>query len=354
MLPLGWAILQILAAQGLPPTVAEPGDLEPDPGSELERLASLRGVVEPGPRLQVQLQPVAFASEGEAFAEVGGDAAGVEIANLKLRVSGEQGPFQYKVGVKDRDGAWSLSSTWLRVRPVDGLRVTVGNQKAPFLWSARVSRRRLAFVERSTQGGTWAPRDIGLVLDGELAGLRWFAGAQNGGDEMGADWLLCGRVEVSVLGSGFPLREGRADPGSEPGLGVGLSVADEGSIDDGRVLALDLAGTWGRLFLLAEVLDYGGGFQPGAVVSGAARKTGGMAGTSPVGLTAVWSLDERYDLGARLQLWDDESDTVSMVLGVQRTIAVDSLKWHLDWEHRESDDSGLEGDRVSLGLLMEL
>lgn len=318
---------------------------------EVERLArTLARGEDSGPRPTVQFQSVFRAGGGARFA----DELGFEIEQLKFGFVGQVGRFEYKLRTQNKRGPSELSTTYVRTQVAPGARLSVGYEKVALLWSSLVSRSRVLFNERSRQGGIWNGRDFGLRLFGEVGPARGYVAVQNGGDGVGRDLLLSGRLEATLLGQGPLLREGSPGSGAPLQLLLGAGLADEGSLDDGRVVALDAACVAGPVFAQVEWLDYGRDFTAGSVVAGGARKAAGSAGTRPVDATLAWRWSPRWEAAGRFEWLGDADGTWAVLVGLNRHLSARRLKVQMDALHQESGDATRRGDRLTLGIFWNL
>lgn len=333
------------------------------PGGEglgtVERSGSARGsrIQGPGRTLYFRtlLQLVGVAGEGGAF-EVGGeDALGVQVSRMRFGLGGEVGDWDWKISTRFRNGETRAPTAWFR-RPLgEDFTLRVGSQKAPFLHGALVSRTRLAFNERASLGARWAPRDFGARLDGSLEGLfgmKWALGALVGDSGAGNGWLMTGRATWDLLGDGFPSGESPVGPGESPRVGCALAVADEGSLSEGTLWAAEVAGANEHWYGHITALHAGDDLVAGSLGSGAARRSAGLAGQTPVDMTLVRGLTPRWIVGARASLLDDDFGSREYVLGLRRGFEFDGAYLYLDWTERESDDPDLDGRQLSIGVTL--
>lgn len=304
---------------------------------------------------RILLQLVAAAGEGGAF-EVGGeDPLGVQVSRMRFGLGGEFGDWDWKISTRFRNGETRNPTAWFR-RPLgEDFTLRVGSQKAPFLHGALVSRTRLAFNERSSLGARWAPRDFGARLDGSidaLFGMNWALGALVGDSGAGNGWLTTGRATWDLVGEGFPSGEVPQGPGAAPRLGLALAVADEGSLSQGTLWAVELAGSTAHWYGHVTVLHAGDDLVAGSLGSGAARRSAGLAGLTPVDLTLVRGLTGSWSLGARASILDDDFGSREYILGLRRGFDFDGANLYIDWTERESDDPDLEGRQFAIGLTL--
>ena len=295
-------------------------------------------------RLIGEFQFVGRASSGEAFEDMDGFA----LEQVKLGVQGRTGPFDYKIQVQMNGGSAELSTARARVTFDSGLQVSFGNDKAPFLWSGLVPRREVVTIDRTLLGELWSQRDLGMRLEGELARLRWALGAQNGGDGFEDELLWAGRLEHTLVGAGEVGSEEPPAEEAETTFVVGFGFVDEGTLDDGRIFALDLAGVSGHWFWQAEVADFGSDFTDGAVSEGLAQRSAGLADTRPADATLAYRLCQDWAVAGRLEFLDQQS-TWGGVLGLNRYMW-DGFKWQLALRQRASDDPDQRGGQLALGM----
>ena len=120
------------------------------------------------------------------------------------------------------------------------------------------------FIDRSFNSEWWAFRDQGVMIAGVHDRLNWYAGLQNGRDNVGDDLAIFGRVDYAVVG------DVRDDSASGVGvnaeannLNVGVGYYDDDNLG-GEFVSAD--GEWqgSNVTVVAEVGLYGDDYFGGA------------------------------------------------------------------------------------------
>lgn len=304
-----------------------------------------------GPRLSGFFRIYHETSHGPAFvAGVDPESEGVRPRNLQLHVSGRHGKTEYRISVEAFTGTYQLFDTFLRTPLSDDVTLTVGNFRSPLLAISRTIASEELFSRRSQQSATWVQRNFGAELWVDLGDrTRLTLAATNGGDGTADELLVAGRVDHQLVGDTKALPGARSTD-APTNWWIGAAWGDEGSIDDGEVLALETAVAWDRWWAGLEVVDYGSGFTPGSVVSGNASRASGQADATPWSLSLAMAIDDEWELVSRYEDFDRQDIWIGN-LGVNWRPRP-GLRWNLHAYHQEASGGGPEGDRVDLGVVL--
>src|SRR5258705_9449916 len=190
----------------------------------------------------------------ERFDDIAGshiaDREGFQVEKVWLELSGSLGHgFRYNLGIDATrpNNQVAVRDAEISFPIVTHVRGTMGKFRPPFLYSATDSRSKGVFLHRTAQGSIWNRRDDGVMVDGRLGAVRWFASAQNGGDGAGQNLVACGKIACAVAGGGIDLKqEGGYGVHAKTRITVGAGAVEEGSIDEGTVLGGEIEGCSGR------------------------------------------------------------------------------------------------------------
>ena len=291
-----------------------------------------------------------FTNDPDTFEELG-TLSGFDFDSLSITLQGEVGDYEYKLGYNpDRD---RIRSAYARFRPVEPLRLTLGRFKAPLLRSRLVRTTRLLFPNRTVLAVQSGPRDLGAKAELDLGEhVRWYAAVQNGEDDLGDDHQLTTRLQWEAVGGGVASYEG-AWSGDELELTLGVGLADDGTLGDGRILAADAAASWGRFSLHGELVHWGDDFgvydddliDPASLIQ--------RADTTPYDVTAsVMVVPEALEAAVRLEDLDDANDTRRLSVSLNWYQSGHDAKWMASWLKVRSDLEGLESDVFVFGLVL--
>jgi hypothetical protein len=300
--------------------------------SELESLRSFTSQSD-GPNLSGWVISSLRFSSDVTVAPSGNDLGGFNLDSVRLNVSGSVNDYSYMVstelggadGAAGGSGIDSLLDAYIDCGVGESLNLRVGNFRTPFLASAAVSRNHTLFTDRSALGAGHAGRSSGLQLSGDFNAVRWALAAQNGSDGLGDEFQTTLHAEFDALGGGGAGDvEGAYGAGDDTQLTVGLSLSDDGAVDDGSALALDAQFTQGPFGASFEYVDYDAG--AGIDWYGTGVNTGD---SSPWGLTGSYMFGEDgYEVGVRYEDSDDDaSDATALTVGVNRYIRGHDAKW---------------------------
>jgi hypothetical protein len=291
------------------------------------------------------------------------DLSGVSLRSARVRAMGEVGQYGYKLEFDFFESEQSLfvrqAITGMSVEPDTGLfgdpsarildayaqvnvgdtlSVRLGNFRTPLLQSALIDRNRTLFVDRSVLGSVFANRTAGAMIYGDFEMVGWAVAVQNGDDGIADDYQFTGRVTVDLLGEGAgAMNEGAYSAGEETSLMLGAAITDDGSLDNGTVIAAEAYLASGPFSIAGEVADFDSDY-------------GMLADATPWSATGSFMITEAYEIGLRYQDIDD-TDNTSLISGVLAWYHDDwNTKWQLEYTTASSDNDALDSDVITLGL----
>src|SRR5262249_11159417 len=144
-------------------------------------------------------------------------------------------------------GTASLRDAYAKWKIAEGFNGKMGRYKTAFFQSGLISDYKTFFLERSGLGNVFDRRDLGLELGGKFDTIQFWAGAQNGGDGQGNEYLYSARVRANLLGEGaYNDCEGAYGAGPDTNLSAGIAWEDDGNLDKGAVVGFEVQLTASR------------------------------------------------------------------------------------------------------------
>jgi hypothetical protein len=317
---------------------------------ELEALSGTLAAAEPGVKLSGYFKTNLISRDGTAG---GPDTLGTQLTGVRVNFAADvTDAMKVKISIEGSSGNFVLRDAFGFVKLNEAVNLTMGQYRAPLLFSASASDEKLVFYDRSTQGAIWNDREPGVMFDGKVAQFRWYATAFNGGDGTADEFAIAGHVAYDVQGPGIIKQEGGFGVDAETAITLGATYLDEGTLTDGTVMAFEAMAVTGPVFLHGEVVDYDDGFVAGAVPVGVARKASGLADTTPFGVTAAYMFTPAWEAALRFNDNDDQADTSTIAAGLNYYVNGHNAKWQLNFLSTSSDNAALDVDTILLGLVL--
>ncbi len=348
---------------GAPLAARTPAEGEDQDWLALDReVAGLHRAVEEeqaGPELSIYLKisyrnsdDPAYSNDPITFADIG-NLSGFDIDSMAIVFKGDVGDYEYKISYNPE--SQKLRSTYVRFRPVEPVRLTMGKFKAPLLRSRLLTTTRLLFLDRTIQARETGPRDLGFKAEVELAErAKLYAAAQNGDDDQAKELLWTGRLNVDVFGGGVSKYEGAYKAGDEPRLTFGLGAQDDTALGDGLVLAADAAFSLGRFSLGGEIVRHGddyGNYRDEILDPATILQRGG---TTAWDATASWMLiEKKLEVAVRHEEFDDPNDVSRLTAGLNYYLKGHKAKLQLNWIDVSNDLPLLESEVIALGFVLD-
>jgi hypothetical protein len=281
------------------------------------------------------------------------DTGGFNLPNARLAVKGERGDYSYKLQYNFA-GSGSIKDIYVRF-PIGGsVQGQLGNFKSDVLRSGLLSSANLFFQNRTANGSAWASRDLGFRAFGQFDRINWSVAIQNGGDGVADEYLTSARATLDFLDGGVGKVEGSHGEDSSPSGTVGVAFFEDGSVDDGDGFAADVHIATNVYSFGAEMVSLG---DAGTGVGSYGSKSAFLeSDSSPVSLQGTYMLSpDAWEVGIRLQDHDNEIDSSTMEVALNRYLDGHKLKWTIFIESYDSDadgDAG-EGERGGVGLTLQ-
>jgi hypothetical protein len=281
------------------------------------------------------------------------DYSAFALDNVRPRFDAAVGDFAFQIELEGQSNTALLLEAWAGWQIADAFHLTMGRYQPPVLRSALVDPEHLLFILRTTGGTVFQFRDEGAQLAARFDPFLLRASLENGEDGAGDESAYTLRADWDVVGGGVRLVEGAYGSGSQWCFTLGAAYRDDQGLDeDGDVITVDAAMTYGRFSLMGEWLSFGDGFVAPDVDPAAADQ---YADTSPWAAAASFMLDpEKYELALRYEQ-PDAADTVDHVwtLGLIHYVSGHDVKWMLNAAYVSTDppgDAEFDNDGLRLGV----
>ncbi|MFT4540946.1 MAG: hypothetical protein ACI841_002225 [Planctomycetota bacterium] len=232
-------------------------------------------------------------------------------------------------------GSFEIRDAYIRSPMPGPFNLTIGNFKAPVLRSGRIDADKMLFATRTHAAEALSERDLGVMIDGRWDILRGYLSISNGEDRSDEKMMIGTRLEVDVAGKGVSLVEGALGAPSELAITIGASIFEDETVEeDGRIIGADLALTYDRLSISAEVVDFGDGFATdyGARMSDprGMRKT--LTDTRPRSfMISYMAQPDKWEMIWRIDYLDEGGDSNRNIqtLGLNHYVEGHDLKWQV-------------------------
>ncbi|MBK7875036.1 MAG: hypothetical protein IPJ77_04670 [Planctomycetes bacterium] len=322
--------------------------------------ASLTAQNQSGPKIGGWVISSFRASSDDALQVGGNDLQGFQLDSARIEITGDAGSdYSYKVSFDLESGTASIKDAYAKWKIAEGVNGKMGRYKTAFFQSSLISENRLLFLERSALGEVFSSRDLGFEISGEFDTIQYWAGVQNGTDNNGDEHLFSARVRASLMGNGTGKVEGAYGSGDESNLSAGLSWQDDGNVDKGTVIGLEVQMTTGPFSIAGEIADFDEGTAGAFGITNATLDQFGIVGndvaeTTPWGLTGSYMFTDMYEAAVRYEDADDDEDTSSIKVGVNRYVQNHDIKWQLEWQHVKTENASGDFDILGVGLAVSI
>jgi hypothetical protein len=290
---------------------------------EIEALTASTSLENSGPAIGGRIRTSYFSSSDL------GDVGDFQVNDARVHATGSNGDYGYKVQVDFADEP-ELLDAYVDFAIGGQVNARMGNFKAGMSRSALIGSGNLFFTGRNVVGNDWAQRTEGLMLSGEFDQLGWWLGFMDGNDAEGDEYLMTAKVDFDVMGEGMGANEGAYGGSESPSMTIGIGMWDDGGNDaDGTIIEAH-AGTNVWSFGV-DMLDAGDAAQTsqGGI---------GWVDAAPMSIMGTYMLQpDAWELGVRLDDFDDNFDTSAMSIGVNHYISGHDLKWTIEMTTLESD-----------------
>ncbi len=278
----------------------------------------------------------------------GGDLGGFATTDARVILTGSRGDYGYEI-------EWNAVGAGLLDAfvdfPVGGeVNGRVGMFKVPIGTTGGIDGNNLFFIDRSGTGGVGATRDTGVQFSGSFDQVGWELAATNGGDGAADELAISARIAVALTGEGASSAvEGAYGGPDDIGAEASLSFFEDGSVDDGDGVAIDVRAVTNVYSVGVEMIAVGDAVAP-ALGVGAFD-----ADSSPITFQGTYMLTpDTWELGIRFQDFDNAADTEVIDLGVNRYIDGEghNAKWSIGYVMAEATAG--DADTLQAQLLISL
>jgi len=273
-----------------------------------------------------------------------------DFSGVRINVKSNVEDIALKISFDLKSGSLSLKDAFARWDATESMSVTWGKFKRPFLHSFLTSANKRLFVG-STANASNEGRDNGVMLIGDLSDrATWQIAVTNGEDGAAGDNYYNARVAFTAIGEGgFNALEGARGDSAGTNLSVGISYAEENSAGfEYDKLGIEVAGNIDAISYHFDMVMYSDD------ATAPSDKTLGTAlsDTSPMGVTLSYLLDDNMEIALRHEDFDDTDDSSRISLGFNLySVLPNRMVWQFGYSDVSSDDSALEQELISVGLL---
>lgn len=278
------------------------------------------------------------------------DLSGFGFESLRINFTGKIGAYELKLSIDGKSGTMLVRDAYVRFQIAENFHGWMGNFKSRFLFSSWESDDKMIFYRRSKLGYAYNVRDLGAMLDYLLGPVLVIAEIQNGDDSAGDKWAFTGKAIVTAMGKAIEKQSGGYGPDAEPALTFGLGYFDDGNVDQTTAISAEAMFTSGPFWASGEVVDHDDGFT--GLTAGPAQDASDLSGTTPWDATLAFMFTANLELVGRYEDADDDADTTTILGGVNYYVNGHATKWQLNYSMTDSDDSDLDGDLLTLGLVV--
>ncbi len=269
--------------------------------------------------------------------------------NIRIYAGAQISPnWEVYIETEAGSGPINILDAFVRGEVTDDVQFTMGQFRAPMLWTGLLDPNRLLFIPYTTAGSIWQSRDLGAQFHGRINRFFWWIAAQNGFDNQAEEFRYTGRVAFHAIGDQYMQNrkvEGAfgASEDLQVVVGVGASV-DDGLMgtSDGDSAAADLVATWNRFYFHTEYVS-----QPNDPTTLGFRADANTwdATISYMLVPAKWEAALRYD-----EINNSPADTDAFTLGINRYLHGHDVKLQLNITTASASGAAIDTDIISFGI----
>jgi hypothetical protein len=290
-------------------------------------------------------------SDDEAFEPAPDtDLSGFGFESLRINFIGTIGGYELKLSIDGKSGTMLLRDAYVRFQIAENFHGWMGNFKSRFLFSSWSSDDKMVTYRRTFLGTAYNTRDVGVMLDYKLGPVLAIAQLQNGDDSAGDEWAITGKAIFAAIGKPIDKQSGGYGPDAETALTFGLGYFDDSTIDNTTAISAEAMLASGPLWAAAEIVDNDDGFT--GLTGGPATAAGNLSDTTPWAATLAFMISANVELVGQYQDADDDADSTSILGGVNYYVNGHATKWQLNYSMTDSDDIDLDGDLLTVGLVV--
>jgi hypothetical protein len=264
------------------------------------------------------------------------DQQGFKFDSLRIELQGDAGSgYAYKVSFDMSNGTALLRDAYATFKLGEVVTGKMGQFKTAFNRDSLTSDAKLLFLDRSNIGGNglWNTRTLGLEFYGQYEKLGWTLSAQNGDDGLADEYKFSARVYADVMGKQAK-NEGAYGAAEGTNLFLAAAWLDDGSFDDGDAVTVEASLTMSGFAAAAQMVDLGAD----------------VGDATPWDAYVSYLFMPQWEGAIRYEDRDDADNTTDISLAVNYYVSGHDIKWTVQYDTFDSDDSALELDALSLGL----
>ncbi len=285
------------------------------------------------------------------------DLGGFQLYNARLFATGTTAA---GVGYRlDNDFATgNLLDAYIDVGLAGPIDIRMGQFRGFVLSESQIDSGDLFFADRSVNAASFAGRQQGLALTGDMDAFNWAITIQDGSDGAstlgatdgdGDDLFFALHAGMDLMGEGSSMIEGAYGAGDEMSASAGISFYDDGGAADGGGFAIEASAKSSQFSLTANLVSrdasgVGSNFDTNEshimLTRGEYSAAAVEGDNSPWSIMATFALNEQVEVGLRYQDLDDTESTDVIDLGVNYYVDGHAMKYIFNWTSVGQDFGG--------------
>ncbi len=296
------------------------------------------------------------------------DLGGFQLYNARLFATGTTAA---GVGYRfENDFATgNLLDAYIDVGFGDAIDARMGQFRGFVLAESQIDSGNLFFADRSVNAASFAGRQQGLAIRGDMEAFNWAITIQDGSDGTlgvpgavngdGDDLFYAVHAGMNFMGEGTSMIEGAYGAGDEMTASAGISYYDDGGATDGGGFAIEASAQSSQFSLSANMVSrddsgVGSNFDTNEshimLTRGEYTAAAVEGDNSPWSLMGTFALNESWELGIRYQDLDDTNSTDVMDIGANYYVDGHAMKYIFNWTSVGSDSAAGDTDLIRLGF----
>lgn len=266
------------------------------------------------------------------------DVGGFRLLQVRPYFVMTQGDFTTTISLENNNGTARLFHAFSSWKLKNGIKVSFGRFKQPFLRTFMLSDEKTVLVERTNTAATTGRFDIGAMIDGLCMEDRihyWLA-VQNGDDGLQDEFFITGKIAWTPIGQEVPMAEGALVARDEPDLTVALMARDDGTYDNGTSIGVEAVFNKRPFSVQADIVDL----------------DDDVGDRTPLSATVGYLLQPQWELIARYDDTDNVFDTNRITLGANYYVQGHEIKWQFNVGQNDADTGGSDGGFAQAGLVV--
>ena len=185
-----------------------------------------------------------------------------------------------------------------------------------------------------------------MTGSGAFDQIQWAIGVQDGSDGDTDEYRMSLHASIDLMGDALTGSldesgvEGAVGYNDSPSIRAGIGFSDDGNVDDGDAMAIEVNGGTSVYSFGVDMVSYGEG----------------AGDNSPMSISGTYMLTPNtWELGVRFNDMDDAAETSDITIAANHYMGAEGnphgLKWTFQYNTVSSDSDALETDTLSIGLL---